>query len=82
VSLRRDQLIPVNKAVNEKEQLEKGAGGGGEKIYLKNVIIPKSADRRRRGQADGGGPRNTETKSLRPRVAAAEAHPRSSVDGR
>jgi hypothetical protein len=24
VSLRRDQLIPVNKAVNEKEQLEKG----------------------------------------------------------
>jgi hypothetical protein len=24
VSLRRDQLIPVNKAVNEKEQLEEG----------------------------------------------------------
>jgi hypothetical protein len=24
VSLRRDQLIPVNKVVNEKEQLEKG----------------------------------------------------------
>jgi hypothetical protein len=24
VSLRRDQLIPVSKAVNEKEQLEKG----------------------------------------------------------
>jgi hypothetical protein len=24
VSLRRDKLIPVNKAVNEKEQLEKG----------------------------------------------------------
>jgi hypothetical protein len=24
VSQRRDQLIPVNKAVNEKEQLEKG----------------------------------------------------------
>jgi hypothetical protein len=24
VSLRRDQLIPVNKAVSEKEQLEKG----------------------------------------------------------
>jgi hypothetical protein len=24
VSLRRDQLIPVNKAVNETEQLEKG----------------------------------------------------------
>jgi hypothetical protein len=29
VSPRHDQLIPVNKAVNEKEQLEKGAGGGG-----------------------------------------------------
>jgi hypothetical protein len=25
VSLRRDQLIPVNKAVNKKEQLEKGS---------------------------------------------------------
>jgi hypothetical protein len=24
VSLRRDQLIPVNKAVNKKDQLEKG----------------------------------------------------------
>jgi hypothetical protein len=31
VSLRRDQLIPVNKAVNEKEQLDKRAGGGGGK---------------------------------------------------
>jgi hypothetical protein len=31
VSLRRDQLIPVNKAVNKKEQLEKRAGGGGGK---------------------------------------------------
>jgi hypothetical protein len=30
-SLRRDQLIPVNKAVNEKEQLEKRTGGGGKK---------------------------------------------------
>jgi hypothetical protein len=28
VSLRRDQLIPVNKAVNEKEQLEKGQERG------------------------------------------------------
>jgi hypothetical protein len=28
VSLRCDQLIPVNKAVNEKEQMEKVAGGG------------------------------------------------------
>jgi hypothetical protein len=27
VSLRRDQLIPVNKAMNEKEQLEKGMVG-------------------------------------------------------
>jgi hypothetical protein len=33
VSLRRDQLIPVNKAVNEKEQLDKRAGGGGGKKY-------------------------------------------------
>jgi hypothetical protein len=31
VSLRCDQLIPVNKAVNEKEQLEKRTGGGGKK---------------------------------------------------
>jgi hypothetical protein len=31
VSLRRDQLIPVNKAVNKKEQLDKRAGGGGGK---------------------------------------------------
>jgi hypothetical protein len=31
VSLRRDQLIPVNKAVNEKEQLEKGLEEGEEK---------------------------------------------------
>jgi hypothetical protein len=29
VYLKCDQLIPVNKAVNEKEQLEKGSGGGG-----------------------------------------------------
>jgi hypothetical protein len=28
VSLRCDQLIPVNKAVNKKEQLKKRAGGG------------------------------------------------------
>jgi hypothetical protein len=32
VSQRHDQLIPVNKAVNKKEQLEKGAGGGRGKI--------------------------------------------------
>jgi hypothetical protein len=31
VSLRYNQLILVNKAVNEKEQLGKGAGGGGGK---------------------------------------------------
>jgi hypothetical protein len=34
VSLRRDQHIPVNKGVNKKEQLEKGAGGGGEKKLI------------------------------------------------
>jgi hypothetical protein len=34
VSLRHDQLIPVNKAVNKKEQLEKRAGGGGEKKHI------------------------------------------------
>jgi hypothetical protein len=33
VSLRRDQLIPVSKAVNKKEQLEKRVGGG-EKKHL------------------------------------------------
>jgi hypothetical protein len=38
VSLRRDQLIPVNKAVNKKEQLEKRAGGGGEKRYTSHKI--------------------------------------------
>jgi hypothetical protein len=37
VSLRRDQLIPVNKAVNEKEQLEKGTGGGGGKKEMKTI---------------------------------------------
>jgi hypothetical protein len=31
VSLRSDQLILVNKAVNEKKQLDKRAGGGGGK---------------------------------------------------
>jgi hypothetical protein len=34
VSLRCDQLIPVNKAVNKKEQLVKKDGGGGEKEML------------------------------------------------
>jgi hypothetical protein len=34
VSLRHDQLVPVNKAVNEKEQLEKWAGGGGKKVGI------------------------------------------------
>jgi hypothetical protein len=38
VSLRGDQLIPVNKAVNEKEQLEKGAGGGGEKSIISALL--------------------------------------------
>jgi hypothetical protein len=36
VSLRREQLIPVNKAVNEKEQLEKGL----EEEEGKKEIIP------------------------------------------
>jgi hypothetical protein len=35
VSLRRDQLIPVNKAVNEKEQLEKGMEEEEKKIWVK-----------------------------------------------
>jgi hypothetical protein len=35
VSLRRDQLIPVNKAANEKEQLEKGLAEEEEKYELK-----------------------------------------------
>jgi hypothetical protein len=35
VSLTCDQLIPVNKAANEKEQLEKGTGGGGGKKVKK-----------------------------------------------
>jgi hypothetical protein len=33
VSLRCDQLIPVNKAVNEKEQLEKGLEEEDKKMY-------------------------------------------------
>jgi hypothetical protein len=36
VFLRRDQLIPVNKAVNEKEQLEKGLEEGEEKKKIKH----------------------------------------------
>jgi hypothetical protein len=39
VSLRRDQLIPLNKALNKKEQLEKGAGGGGGKKYMMVAIL-------------------------------------------
>jgi hypothetical protein len=39
VSLRLDQIIPVNKAVNEKEQLEKGAGGGGGGKKLSKIWI-------------------------------------------
>jgi hypothetical protein len=37
VSLRRNQLIPVNKAVNEKEQLEKGL----EEEEKKILSVPK-----------------------------------------
>jgi hypothetical protein len=40
VSLRRDQLIPVNKAVNKKEQLDKRAGGGGGKIKCERILLP------------------------------------------
>jgi hypothetical protein len=38
VSLRRDQLILVNKAVNEKEQLFKRAGGGGGKKSILDAL--------------------------------------------
>jgi hypothetical protein len=37
VSLRRDQLIPVNKAVSEKEQLEKGLEEEEKKMNLENA---------------------------------------------
>jgi hypothetical protein len=40
VSLRRDQLIPVNKAVNEKEQLEKGLEEEDKKIGLIQLFVP------------------------------------------
>jgi hypothetical protein len=39
LSLRRDQLIRVNKAVNEKEQLEKGLEEG-EKINFRPILSP------------------------------------------
>jgi hypothetical protein len=50
VSLRRDQLIPVNKAVNEKEQLEKRLEEEEEKmgwatfwaIFLKTHLVTLS----------------------------------------
>jgi hypothetical protein len=38
VSLRRDQLIPVNTALNEQEQLEKG-GGGKKGIYFQIAFL-------------------------------------------
>jgi hypothetical protein len=38
VSLRHDQLILVNKAVNEKEQLDKRAGGGGGKKRTQQFV--------------------------------------------
>jgi hypothetical protein len=40
VSLRRDQLIPVNKAVNEKEQLEKGLEEEEEKKSAQGMSAP------------------------------------------
>jgi hypothetical protein len=42
VSIRRDQLIPVNKAVNEKEQLEKGLEEEEQKylpIFCETVLL-------------------------------------------
>jgi hypothetical protein len=39
VSLRRDQLISVNKAVNEKDQMEKGL----EEVEKKKCVVPCSA---------------------------------------
>jgi hypothetical protein len=38
VSLRRDQLIPVNKAVNEKEQLGKGLEEEERKKCFNNIF--------------------------------------------
>jgi hypothetical protein len=39
VSLRHYQLIPVNKAAKEKEQLEKEAGGGKKEEELPDVLV-------------------------------------------
>jgi hypothetical protein len=39
--LRRDQLIPVNKAVNEKEQLENGLEEEKEKNWVQTFQHPK-----------------------------------------
>jgi hypothetical protein len=39
VPLRRDQLIPVNKAVNEKEQLQKGLEEEEEKRAWRNAAL-------------------------------------------
>jgi hypothetical protein len=41
VSLRSDQLIPVNKEVNEKEQFGKRDGGGGGR-FLSTGANPKT----------------------------------------
>jgi hypothetical protein len=43
VSLRHDQLIPVNKAVNEKEQLEKGLEKEGKKEGSTFLFKPLSS---------------------------------------
>jgi hypothetical protein len=44
VALRRDQLIPVKKAVNEKEQLEKGLEEEEEKKYAKKLVAEQFED--------------------------------------
>jgi hypothetical protein len=45
VSLRHDQLIPINKAVNEKEQLEKGLEEEEKKKKLVSVLAAWSSRR-------------------------------------
>jgi hypothetical protein len=46
VSLRRDQLTLVNKAVNEKEELEErdGGGGGKKEVLEQSKFGPKSPE--------------------------------------
>jgi hypothetical protein len=41
VCLRHDQLLPLIKVVNKKEQLDKRAGGGGEKSFVNSILCAK-----------------------------------------